>query len=141
MNKLIEILSHDADGYRPLVDYGSWRVALLNSAEELLPENIDYAQKHDFTDEVFVLLEGRCVLLLYGDDPERLSECESVPLRPGILFNVKKGVWHTHALTPSSKVLVVENRDTTNENSPILPLDAPKRWELVRAAAVAFDKI
>jgi len=135
MKNLIEVLSHDADGYRPLVDYESWRVALLNSAEEFLPDNIAYAQKHDLTDEVFVLLEGRCALILYGDDPGRLGACEAVPLRPGVLFNVKKGVWHTHALTPGSKVLVVENRDTTSDNSPILPLDASGRRELSRAAA------
>jgi hypothetical protein len=139
MKNLVEILSHDADGYRPLVDYESWRVALLNSAEELQPENIDYVQRHDFTDEVFVLLAGCCILFLYGDNPDGLGECEAVRLWPGILYNVKKGVWHTHALTPGSKVLVVENRDTTNDNSPIVPLDALERQELVRAAAFVFD--
>ena len=54
-------------------------------------------------------------------------------MRPGNVYNIRKGVWHTHALAPDAKVRIVENRDTTNDNSPVLPLDEQMRREIVRA--------
>ena len=44
-------------------------------------------------------------------------------LEPGKIYNVKKGVWHTHTLSQDAKVLVVENRDTTYDNSPFTSLN------------------
>lgn len=132
MNDL-EISAWDGAGYRPVVDYASWRVAFLNSDPAYLPENIDFAQCHRDTDEVFVLISGACTLILFGADEQALGEPRAVCLQHGRMYNVKKGVWHTHALAPDTKVLIVENRDTTNGNSPVLPLDAPMRRALVRA--------
>ena len=34
------------------------------------------------------------------------------------LYNVKKGVWHTHTLDKDGTVLIVENQDTNDDNSP-----------------------
>ncbi len=34
------------------------------------------------------------------------------------LYNVKKGVWHTHALDEEGSVLIIENQDTCDKNSP-----------------------
>ena len=55
--KDIEIVPFPASGYHPLVDFESWRVAVLRPCEDLLPENLNHLQKHLYTDEVFVLLE------------------------------------------------------------------------------------
>lgn len=129
----IEIFTCGELNYHPMVDYESWRVAYLNSDTCFLPENIDFAQYHRFTDEVFVLLKGDCTLLTFGSDPDKLGPVQAQKMEPGVIYNVKKDVWHSHALKPNSQVLVVENRDTTNDNSPILPLDADMRSALVAA--------
>jgi hypothetical protein len=136
---LIEISEFREPGYRPLVDFGAWRVAVLNGLDELLPENIPWFQKHDETDEVFALLAGRCVLFAIEGgapeggplDPERIRAVDMEPLR---LYNVKRGVYHSHALEPGSTVLIVENRDTTDGNSPIVASDATVR---ARTASLA----
>ena len=133
----IEVSAYDGAGYRPVVDYGAWRVAFLNSDEAYLPEHIDFAQYHKDTDEVFVLISGDCTLIHFGADAEALSAPVAVRMRPGKMYNVKKGVWHTHALAPDTKVLIVENRETTNEKSPILPLDREMREALQCAWAQA----
>lgn len=117
---LLEIHTHEAPAYRPLVDYGAWRVAVLNFCDELLPQNLTNMQRHDQTDEVFVLLRGRCILFL-GDGAGTVHAAD---LEPGKVYNVKRGVWHTHTLSRDASVLVVENRDTTFDNSPFRDLDA-----------------
>ena len=55
----IEIIDFQPEGYKPLVDYESWRVAVLKFCDDLLIENVKTMQKHLYTDEVFVLVQGR----------------------------------------------------------------------------------
>ena len=74
-------------------------------------------QKHDETDEVFVLLEGDFTLFL-GGNGEHIGEIEAIKLEPLKLYNVKKGTYHTHTPEKNSTVLIVENVDTTDDNSP-----------------------
>ncbi|MBU2500392.1 hypothetical protein KJ682_03580 [bacterium] len=120
---LIEITSYDGPGYRPLVDFQAWRVAVLNFIPDLLPENLTTMQRHDETDEVFVLLGGRCILFVGdGSGREDAGAVHAVDLEPLKLYNVKRGVWHTHTLDAEGSVLVIENRDTTTANSPTCPL-------------------
>ena len=46
--------------------------------------------------------------------------------------NVPKGIYHTHTLTPGTKVLIVENADTTLSNSPKAMLSQQNREEIIR---------
>lgn len=125
----IEVTVFDQEGYQPLIDCNEWRVAMLNYCEELEVANIRSMQKHMETDEVFVLLEGNCILFTGGQETE-LQEIESIVMEPCKLYNVKKGVWHTHTLDQRGKVLIVENRTTCDENSPIELLSEEQKKEL-----------
>ena len=94
----IDVVSYDGEGYKPLVDYESWRCAVLRYCEELEVQNIDNIEKHNETDELFILLEGECVLFSGGKDDE-LSDMDAIKLEPLKIYNVKKGVYHTHTLS------------------------------------------
>ena len=114
---LLEIHNCEGTGYKPLIDYDKWRVAILRYSDELLPERIFTMQRHNETDEVFVLLEGRCILFI-GEVNDTISSITGIDLEPQKIYNVKRGVWHSHTLSNDASVLIVENRDTTNQNSP-----------------------
>jgi hypothetical protein len=118
---LIEIREHNQPDYKPLIDYQSWRVALMNYTADLLPEKINRMQKHTETDEVFVLLTGRCILFI-GEGDEHVTNVHAVDMELHKLYNVKKNVWHSHTFSEDARVLIVENRDTVVENSPFVPL-------------------
>jgi hypothetical protein len=126
---LLEIREHTEAGYKPLIDYGNWRVAILNFSADLLPENITALQRHNETDEVFVLLQGRCLLFI-GEGQETITAVHGQEMLPATVYNVKKGVWHSHTLSREAMVLVVENRDTTYDNSPFSPLSADQQATL-----------
>lgn len=130
---LIEVREHSGAGYNPLVDYERWRVALLNFSPDLSSGRLAAMQRHDETDEVFVLLRGRCVLFI-GEGDQTIDGIHAVPLQPLKIYNVKKAVWHTHALSPDAMVLIVENRDTTYGNSPFCPLSETQRREIIASA-------
>lgn len=129
MEKQIEELRYDDNGYKSLVFFENWRVAFMNDGPATTVENIESFQKHNETDEVFVLLEGRCVLLLagYGNSP---GEITAVEMKPGTMYNVKKEVWHSHIFFDNTKVVIVENADTVLENSPKSKI-TPKQREII----------
>ncbi len=99
--------------------------SLLNYIDELEPSNIDTMEKHNETDEVFVLLEGECILFFGVEDTYgNIIEIKAQPMHPKKLYNVKQGVYHTHVLSKTAKVLIIENYDTGDSNSSKLPLNA-----------------
>ena len=128
--QLLEVREHTQKGYRPVIDYGGWRVAVLNHAEELRCENLTEMQRHNETDEVFVLLNGRCILFT-GEGDESVTAVYGEDMQPHKIYNVRKAVWHTHTLSEDARVLIVENRDTTFDNSPFCPLTDAQRQALV----------
>ncbi|BBF45018.1 hypothetical protein lbkm_3768 [Lachnospiraceae bacterium KM106-2] len=125
----IEISKFQEEGYQPIVDYKTWRVAVLKYCEELEIQNLKTMQKHMESDEVFVLLEGSCTLFSAGngENPAEINVCKLEPLRT---YNVKQGVWHTHTLEKGANVLIVENVDTCDENSPTKELSIKQIKEL-----------
>jgi ureidoglycolate hydrolase len=127
---LLQVHGHDGLSYKPLVDFEAWRVAILNFSPDLLPENLTRMQRHNETDEVFVLLSGSCILLV-GEGTETVTRIHAELLAPGRVYNVRRAVWHTHTLSADAKVLVVENRDTTYDNSPFTQLSDTQRREVV----------
>ena len=131
--KLLEVGDHTAEGYRPVVDFDAWRVAVLNYSPGLRPENVTSMQRHNETDEVFVLLRGRCILFL-GQGDDVVTQVFAEDMAPLKIYNVKKGAWHTHTLSRDAMVLVVENRDTTYDNSPFCQLTKAQQEEIVRLA-------
>lgn len=128
--KLLQISSCDGEGYLPLIHYGGWRVAVLRYCDELLPQNIGKLQRHDKTDEIFVLLGGECTLFV-ADGGDSVGEIQALRLEPLKIYNVKKGTWHSHALSPDATVLIVENDDTGGDNSPEVSLTDEQRKRIV----------
>ncbi len=130
---LIDVKEYNGEGYKPVVDYDNWRVAVLNYCDELLPENISKMQRHDETDEVFVLLKGECTIFLAEGEAE-IENIYAQKLEPYKIYNVKKSVWHNHTLSRDAMVLIVENKDTNNDNSPLKELSKNQREIIIRLA-------
>jgi hypothetical protein len=126
---LLEVSQYSGEGYQPLIDYETWRVAILRYTEELEPQNLSTMQRHDQTDEVFVLLEGACILFL-GEGEAQITKIHAQEMETLKLYNVKRACWHTHTLSKDASVLIVENRDTTVQNSPQIKLDPEQKARL-----------
>ena len=133
----IEITTFDEAGYRPIVDFGAWRVAILNYIDELLPERIYEVQQHAETDEVFVLLEGKAVLFLVGGDGS--GELSVEMMQPGLLYNVKQAAWHNAVLSRDATILLVENKDTCRENSEYCSITNAQRAVIASSARAVLN--
>ncbi len=126
----LEVSSFDGEGYLPMIDFESWRVAELRYIDELEPDRIDNMQKHNETDEIFVVLQGDFTLFL-GGEGEEIGEIEAIKLEPLKLYNVKKGTFHTHTPEKNCTCLIVENRDTTDDNSPKIKITKEQSNKIV----------
>lgn len=131
-NDLLEIKEYTKEGYSPVIDFGTWRVAILNYCEELEPQNIHKFQKHEKTDEIFVLLQGECMLYV-AEGTDTVGAIYSQFMEKNKLYNVKKSTWHSHTLSRDTMVLIVENRDTDLSNSPEIELTEEQRRFLAAA--------
>jgi hypothetical protein len=125
---LLEIHSHGGEGYKPLVDYGSWRVAILRFADGSRPGHQASMERHLETDEVFVLVEGQGTLILGGHEAE-VGLLSAHEMEIGKVYNVKRAAWHTVSLSRDALIVIVENRDTRQENSAYEELsDLQRQW-------------
>ena len=127
---LVKILEFNGEGYKPLVDFGTWRVAFLRYIDELIPENIHRLERHVETDEVFVLLAGEAILF-FGEGENEIEALTSLKMKPGKLYNVRKNAWHCCVLSRDATILLVENNDTGKENTDYIALEPSQKEQLV----------
>jgi len=115
----LDIYDYNGPDFQVVHSFGSWRVAYLRRSPRFTPEGMTQMERHMETDEIFVLLQGQATLLL-GEDivPQEMEQ--------GKVYNIRKAVWHNILVSEDAKVLVVENTDTTAENSEYFPAKAPK---------------
>lgn len=111
----VDILEHDGLGYRRLVNTAKWTLASLNYAPHFDAQNIIELERHNLTDETFVLLSGTATLLV-GEKAVR------VPMEPLKYYNIHAGQWHHIVVSKDARVLIAENSDTSRDNTDYLEL-------------------
>ncbi len=113
--KGLDILEHSGIEYRRLVNNAKWTLASLNWAPRFDESNVCELERHNLTDETFVLLHGKATLLV-GEKADRI---EMEPLK---YYNVRAGIWHHIIVSEDARVLVAENANTSKDNTEYLSL-------------------
>lgn len=112
----LDIIDYEGAGYKPAVKFEAWRVAFLKHADSF--DRIVKLERHMETDEIFMLLEGEATLIIG-------LEKTLVPMEKHKIYNVKKGTWHNIKVSEDAKVFIVENDDTTVNNTEYVYFDEP----------------
>ena len=103
-----EIHEWTGEGFKPLVFSEGWQAARLNWEPLFDRRNLDEIERHNHSDEVFVLLRGRAVLFTRPEG----GALKAVEMDASKIYNVRAGVWHNLVATRDASFLIVENRDT-----------------------------
>ena len=117
LQELILITEHDGEGFKRVVESGQWSVAIKNYQPLNDINNIDALMRHLLTDEVFILFEGGCILLTDCSADQSGTDIDCLPLEKGKVYCVNKGVWHATIVSKDVKLIIVEDRNASQENS------------------------
>lgn len=117
----VEIARFDEPGYKPLIySDGDWLAALMNGTQDSwrVPEQIE---QHPQTDELFVLVQGRALLIVAGGGPEPV-DFHQLEMERNVLYNVKAGIWHATPMTEDARFVIIERKGTECNGSNIVTL-------------------
>ncbi len=108
---MIDILEFKGEDFKAVCEFEGWKIGLLRYSERF--SDFKVLERHNLTDEVFVLLEGSATIYL-SDENDKISE---YIMEKNTVYNVHKGVWHHIVVSEDATVLIVENSNTSKENT------------------------
>ena len=114
----------EKDGFSVAFSNDKFKCAFIKYSVSYSFGSVLEMKRHNKTDEIFMLLKGRAVMLTLED-----GEFYETELKENTAISVIKGTWHYLALSCDAEVFVVENADTNASNTDILKLD--KEYMLV----------
>lgn len=132
MSDLLEIHTYNGIGYQPLVFSDGWQAALLNWEPIFDLANAGEIERHNQTDEVFVLWRGRAVIFVSDGEQLQVEEMQA-----GAIYNVPRGVWHNLLARRDASWIIVENRDTHLGDTELRQLTEVE-WAQLRRALPAW---
>ena len=127
--KLIEQYQIKENGYHPFLIRDGWQVAQLNYMPEQEIGNIQKLDIHHLTDEVFILLKGKAVLIsaeIKGNEVKFEVEL----MKPNITYNIPVDTWHNIAMSTDCEIILVEKSDTHFGDFEFFQLSEEKKNEM-----------
>ena len=127
--KLIEQYQISDNGYHPFLIRDGWQVAQLNYMPEQEIGNIDKLDIHHLTDEVFILLKGKAVLIgakINGTNVDFEVEF----LKPNITYNIPVDTWHNIAMSKDCGIIIIEKSKTHEGDFEFFQLSQEKKKEM-----------
>lgn len=112
----LEIIKSEANDCRPVVVTPGWKIQVLNYHEAIDIRSFTYMERHFYSNETFVLMLGEAYFI-GGDDCSTPNNIKVFRMENGVLYNTKRNVWHFIVADSECSIVVVENEDTTWNNS------------------------
>lgn len=130
----IESYSFTGEGMQRVYENKKWTVGIKNYKPANDIKNIDCIERHNETDELFVLISGSCTLVFANDD-NGVLKFEALKMEPNKVYNIPQSLWHNTLTQSDTKMILIEDSSTGMNNSDVLTLNA-QQIEDLKAAAV-----
>ncbi|MBQ7183608.1 MAG: cupin [Clostridia bacterium] len=121
----MEILKYafEGEGMTRVFENEKWMVGIKNWKPMNDIKNINNLERHNETDELFILLSGRCTLL-YANETEKGLDIRAVDMEPMKVYNIPRSLWHNTVTEKDTKLALIEDSSTGSANSDNLDLTA-----------------
>ena len=117
----IQEYTYEGKGLTRVFENEKWMVGIKNWKPENDITGITCLERHNITDELFILLAGRCTLL-YANVTESGLVIEKVEMEPMKVYNIPTGLWHNTVTRKDTKLALIEDSSTGAANSDNLDL-------------------
>lgn len=87
-------------------------------------------ERHNKTDELFVLLEGKCTLIFANEVEGKLC-IDRVKMEKDKVYNIPATLWHNTVTEKNTKMVLIEDSNTSMDNSDILNLTKEQINEII----------
>lgn len=108
-------------GFEAVFQSNRFKCAFITASEQYAFGKIKELKRHNDSDEVFVLLQGKAVLLTRNQDS---SQYETTLLCPNTAYNVTSGTWHYLAVSDDAVVFVAESGTMEKENTQVVNIQS-----------------
>lgn len=119
--KLIKF-AYAGEGLKRGYENKEWTVGLKNYKKANDIEFINNLERHNKTDELFVLVEWKCTIVTAEEKGEDLF-FKAETMASNTIYTIPKTLWHNTITDREAKLILIENSDTSMENSDIMELD------------------
>ena len=117
----IQEYTYEGKGLTRVFENEKWMVGIKNWKPENDITGLTCLERHNITDELFILLAGRCTLL-YANETENGLVIDKVEMEPMKVYNIPTGLWHNTVTQPGVKLILVEDSACSGENSDVRDL-------------------
>lgn len=107
----MEITEFTGEDFKVVKKTESWKIGFLRYSDRFADFGV--LERHMETEESFILMEGSAVLY---------EDFQSYDMEKGKVYSISKGVWHHIVVSKDATVIVVENADTSLENTERKPV-------------------
>ncbi|HBT65640.1 MAG TPA: cupin [Ruminococcaceae bacterium] len=125
----IQILDFDGEGMKRVFENEKWMVGIKNWKPANDRMGIDMLERHNQTDELFVLLSGSCTLI-YANENNGTLEIEAEKMQPMRVYNIPRSLWHNTVTTKDVRLILIEDSSTGMENSDVLNLSQEQIFQV-----------
>lgn len=110
------------EGMQRVFENEKWTVGIKNWKPANDVTGIDCLERHNQTDELFVLVQGACTLV-YANEADGKLEFGSVKMELNKVYNIPATLWHNTITQKDTKMILIEDSNTSMDNSDILNLN------------------
>lgn len=120
---LLELGQYFSDGYKPVLDFHGWRVAMLRHSDFVTAKHLHQVERHRNTNEVFILTAGEADLILCdaGDVP---GNAYVLPMKHNVAYNIPDYGWHHVIMSKDAHIILFERTETSAATSDYAKLTA-----------------
>ncbi|MGI6110906.1 MAG: cupin [Bilifractor sp.] len=120
-------------GMQRVYENEKWTVGIKNWKPANDITGITNIERHNKTDELFVLVEGHCTLI-YAEEKGDDLEFHAVKMEKGKLYVIPQSLWHNTITEKDTKMFLIEDVSTGNDNSDVRDL-TPEQIKTVQELA------
>ncbi len=119
----MEILQYEfnGEGMQRVFENETWTVGIKNWKPANDITGLDCLERHNLTDELFVLIQGSCTLI-YANETDGKIVLGAVKMEPNKVYNIPATLWHNTVTVRDTKMILIEDSGTSGENTDILEL-------------------
>lgn len=114
----IQQYSYTDNGLTRVFENQKWMVGIKNWKPENDLAGIDCLERHNETDELFILLAGSCTLLFANEVDGHLT-IGKVDMEPLKVYNIPATLWHNTVTRKDTKLALIEDSATGAANSDV----------------------